>query len=362
MNKITYPLAKKEVIQSYIVTTARYEFNVYEKRVLYRIIEMTQDLLEGKKLNQKYRLDKLLIDLWEVHLPITALLQNENDTHYSRIKEALRTLSRKFIQYEDDKVWKEFPLIGYPEIGKYTGIVKFKIHEDIYNALLDFSKGFKKYELKTAFEFNSVYAMRFYELFSKQRTPLIFSIIQLKKMFGVESKYKQINDFIRKVIEAAKKELDEKSPYSFTYTPLKTGRMITSIKFHPYVIRENADEEFIEMQGDADKRKYGATWLIEKQVLDYLREQYNFSNPELNNNIGLFEQAQKTVPDLLFFLSEIKAKALRANNPKGYVINALRKKMNIRPKPKKEVVKEAENKAKTEAIKKLNAIGFPMDV
>jgi len=360
MNKISFPLVKKEVIQSYIVTTAHYEFNVYEKRILYRIIEMTQDLLEGKKLNQKYRLDKLLIDLWEVHLPIQALLQG-GDTNHSRVKQALRKLARKFIMYEDDREWKEFPLIGYPVIEKYSGIVKFKIHEDVYNVLLDFSKGYKKYELMTAFGFNSVYAMRFYELFSKQKTPLIFSIADLKKMFGVEKKYKLNNDFMRKVVEAAKKELDEHSPYSFTYTPLKTGRMITSIKFYPYVIRENADAEFIQIQGEADKRRYGATFLIEKHALDYLREHYNFSNPELNNNIGLFEQASREIPDLHYFLSEIKAKASRANNPKGYVINALRKKMKIRPKPKKEVVKEAENKAKESALKQLRAIGFPVD-
>jgi len=43
----------------------------------------------------------------------------------------------------------------------------------------------------------------------------------------------------------------------------------------------------------------------------------------------LFEQAQKEIDDLLYFLSEVKAKANRANNPKGYLINALRKKMRI---------------------------------
>ena len=44
----------------------------------------------------------------------------------------------------------------------------------------------------------------------------------------------------------------------------------------------------------------------------------------------LFERAQKEIPDLLLFMSEVKAKANRANNPKGYLINALRKKMRIK--------------------------------
>ena len=39
---------KKELIQSYIITTAKYDFNVYEKRIVYRIVELLQEMLEGK--------------------------------------------------------------------------------------------------------------------------------------------------------------------------------------------------------------------------------------------------------------------------------------------------------------------------
>ena len=41
----------KEVLQSYILTTAKYDYSVYEKRILYRIIEQLQSLIEGKELN-----------------------------------------------------------------------------------------------------------------------------------------------------------------------------------------------------------------------------------------------------------------------------------------------------------------------
>jgi plasmid replication initiation protein len=69
--------------------------------------------------------------------------------------------------------------------------------------------------------FKSQFSMRFYELLSNQKTPLIYSIEQLKEMFCVTDKYERINDFIRYVVDAAKKELDEVSPYTFEYTPLK---------------------------------------------------------------------------------------------------------------------------------------------
>ena len=66
--------------------------------------------------------------------------------------------------------------------------------------------------------------------------------------------------------------------------------------------------------------------------MNYLKEHYIFSTPEIKNNIDLFERAQKEIPDLLMFLSDLRAKANRAGNPKGYLINALRKKMNISTK------------------------------
>ena len=315
-----------DIIQSYILTTARYDFSVYEKRILYRIVEMTQDLLQGKKLNQKYSIEKDLFDMYNIEMPISAFLTDETDKHYSRTKMALISMSRKIFQYEDEREWRAIPLVILPKIRKYESTVQFRIHEDMYNAILDFSKGFKKYELNTVFKFESVYAMRLYELLSNQRTPLIYSIKELKLMFGVEKKYKLTADFIRRVIEPARKELTEKSPYSFEYKPLKTGRAITSIKFYPYHIPANADEE---AETRRLKKLVSVGWIIERNVRQYLKDQYGFSNPEIKNNIDLFEKAQKEMPDLLMFLSEVKAKANRANNPKGYLINALRKRMRI---------------------------------
>ena len=46
-------ITNKDVIQSYIVTTARYDFTVYEKRILYRLVEFLQPSLEGEKLKGK---------------------------------------------------------------------------------------------------------------------------------------------------------------------------------------------------------------------------------------------------------------------------------------------------------------------
>ena len=42
-------IVNKDLIQSYIMTTAKYDFNVYEKRIIYRLVEMAQGEVQGVK-------------------------------------------------------------------------------------------------------------------------------------------------------------------------------------------------------------------------------------------------------------------------------------------------------------------------
>ena len=105
------------------------------------------------------------------------------------------------------------------QIDKKRGYVSFRLHPVIASVLVDFSKGYSKYALEIAMKFESVYSMRFFELLNSQTkaSNLTYTIEQLKSMFQIQNRYKQVNDFLRFVIEPAKKELDAKSPYSFDY-------------------------------------------------------------------------------------------------------------------------------------------------
>ena len=152
----------KEVLQSYILTTAKYDYSVYEKRILYRLIEVFQQYTTGNKLNDKVKIQKDLFNVNIVTLPISMFLVNEIDKNHHRIKEALMRLENKIFEYEDDSTWQLIRLISEPKIEKYEQTATFRINPKILEAFLDFSKGFKKYELKIAIKFESVYSMRFY--------------------------------------------------------------------------------------------------------------------------------------------------------------------------------------------------------
>ena len=314
-----------ELIQSYIWTTARHDYNVYEKRVIYRVVEMMQSQLSGLKLNENHSINKDLFDTYDIEMPIDALLNGEDDKNYSRVKAALISLTKKNFQFEDAKEWRSIPVILLPKIRKYNSTVNFRLHDEIYRVFMNFSKGFKKYELKTAFKLESANAMRFYELFSKQKTPLTYTILELKKMFGVEEKYKFTKDFIKRVIEASKKELDKKSPTSFEFSTVKHGKKITAVTFYPYEITKNKDKDLAMKTLDKTIQPH---IYIERNALNYLREQFEMSTSEIQNNVDLFMQATKEIPDMLLFLSQVKPKANRAKNPKGYLIGAIKKRLS----------------------------------
>lgn len=318
-------VTNKDLIQSYILTTAKYDYSVYEKRILYRIIELMQEYTKGKTLNSRYSISKTMFDDIDVVMPASAFLKDEKDQNYTRTKNALLSLNRKVIQYEDRESWGAFNLIERPVIHKIGDNISFRISPTIAKAFLDFSKGFSKYELETAMSFKSEYSMRFYELLSGQKKPIIYTIENLKIMFKVEDKYKKVNDFFKKVIEPAKKELDEKSPYSFEYKPIKLGRKITSIKFYPVYQPQNRD---MKIEAKKLQKNTSLRWDLDRLTINYLIENYIFTEEEIQNNRQLFVEAQNSEGfDLLYFLSEQKRNASTKKNPKGWIINAIKKQL-----------------------------------
>lgn len=320
----------KDLIQSYIITSAKYDYNVYEKRILYRLIEMFQQYTKGEKLKEKIFIQSDLFNVRLITMPITMFLNGEEDKNHARIKQAIESLENKKFIYEDDSTWEIIRILSEPKIDKYKESVSFRINPKIVDAFLDFSKGFSKYEFATAMQFESIYAMRFYELLSGQKKPIIYSIDNLKIMFNLEDKYNKINDFIKRVIIPAKKELDKSSPYSFNYNPIKTGRKITAIRFLPVYQPHNRD---MAVEAKKLKAKSSIRWELDVITINYLKENYIFSDDEIKRNLDLFVNAQNSNKfDLLYFLSEQRLNAQKKVNPKGWIINAIKKQLELHQK------------------------------
>lgn len=325
----------KDVIQSYVFTMAKYDFSVYEKRIIYRLVELAQCELQGVKMKDSlYQIAPTQFGK-EIQMPVSAILRDEKDNNYEIAKKAFKSLATKGVEYEDKETWSFTNIITCPKIKKGDGIAKFNVYDDIWKCILNFTKGYKKYELATAMSFKSVYSMRFYELLSGQKTPLSFSLDDLRERFKLKNKYKLVHDFEEKVLKVAQKELDESSPYSFTYEAItepsrgRNGYKVTGYTFTPRFIMKNRDEELYKKELNAKIGTItGRFGMLDKNVSDYLLYNLNVPKESINSNKEVFLHAQKVIPDLVSVLAEIGPKMREKGKPIGYLINTLKGKIS----------------------------------
>lgn len=326
-NLITVPdsgRSSRQVVQSYIFTTSVYDFNVYEKRIIYNLVKLAQSQIEGVKLSENlYRIDHAFKDYLMIELPMSDFLTDGDDKNHSRIKAALKSLHQKTFTYCDEGVWECFSIIANPRIRLRSSKVSFIVDARVWDVLLNFSRGFSRYDLEIAFSLESSYSMRMYELLAGQREPIVYSIESLRKEFKLEDKYSLNKDFIRRVIEAAKNELDQKSPVTFTYTPLKDGKKYTRIMFFP---KRQEEKECKDAFFKETVRKYGYAAQLSSDEIRFLKE-IGFSDSGIKNNLELFLVCKKKL-DFIYELALLKGRCREKSNPCGWCIKALKGKLS----------------------------------
>lgn len=326
----------KNVIQSYMLTTARYDFSVYEKRILYRLVELAQAELQGKNFAEwiGMKVETNLFGDKDITMPVRCILANEEDNNYTKAKKAFKAMSNRTIEQTKGNVWYLDHMLERVRVNLGTGVAKFRVSPNVWNIVLDFTKGYRKYELKTTMQFKSVYSMRFYELLSGQNKPLNYSIDEIRKMFSLEKKLKKIDRLESVVFEVAQKELDENSPYSFTWereevaSRGRNGKKVVGYTFYPKYIQKNKDQELQRKELQAKIGNIaGAYGMLDKAVSDYLLYNLNMTKDEINANKALFLTAQKELPNLVDELADLKERAAKNGKGKGWIINGLKGKM-----------------------------------
>lgn len=302
----------RDIVQSYMITTARYKFSPTEKRIMYRIIEAGQDLIEGRKLKGHISIQKSLYDDRDVSMKYSDVNAEDNPRI---VRKALLALMKKIVIWDNGEgACNLIERAKWENEGK--GWFGFRVPAPIWDVmLLQFQKGYRKYQLATAMSFSSVFSMRLYELISGQKK-LFYNLTELKAMLGVENKYKRLYDFKKRVLDVAKNELDEAADYGFDYT-IK-GPVIT---FLPYPIYRASKAEVSRV-----KRDVSVSFFLPKDIINYL-ESKGFTTMEIKAHLELFREVCSTLDDPLLTLAELIARSREKTNPKGYVINALRGKV-----------------------------------
>lgn len=323
----------KDLAESFVIATCRNSFGIYAQRTLIRLIEASQSLLEGKRLGDciKYQIDTDLFGYRRIRMPISAILAEGDKSNYTEAKTQLKKLVTLPMEYEDNKEWFVTTLLSKIKFDKVTGDAIIDVTQEVWQAMLNFSKGWRRFELDKALKLKSTYSIRLYQLLSGQESPISYNLESLKKMLGVEKKYDRPINFINRVIIPAKEELDKVSPYTFDFKPIlerksNKGRAgITGITFFPLYQPKHRDKALAEKE-DLHRidSKFPGVAVIPLSVENYMVHSLGFTKKGLDNNKETILQGYQHIDDFETWLRKLATPSRRAKNQQGYILNAIK--------------------------------------
>jgi len=336
-----------EVIESYIFSTGQRDYTIYSERLLMRIVSLAQKQLAGIDFRKGVKnIGQVSIGpLGEalVEIPIKSLL-SEGNTNYAQAKNAIVELMNATHYVErpmirggepvlDRKGNIKYEFLGHQilnscKVNVKPGYAIIEVNSETWRSILDFGKGFRKFSLDEALRLKRNSSLRLFQLLSNQATPLTYTIDDLRAMWNMQDRYPDPYDFIKRNIDPAKAELDEKTSWSFTYVknygePEGEGsgkrgrRKVVSITFTPVHRYATAAPPVLLTGPSAPEAALG------QELYESLLNKFSFSARGVANNLLLFSTAKEEGIDIGAFLNDIASNALRAANIPGYVINAL---------------------------------------
>lgn len=314
----------KHVIQSYIFSASRSRFNIVQMRIIYRLVEFAQSEMEGLLIkNNMCRIEHALRHV-DITLPITSVLP-EGSKHYEHARDAIKRMMKEDCEFYNSEThtWHASPIIYNVSMADRKGVIEFSVADFVWDSLLDFTYGYRQYELGTVLSLKTANSMKMYTLISGQKNPIYYSFESLRSMFGLDGKYSQSSDIIKRLIKPCKEELDKSCPWSYDYRARKVGRANVGVLIMPYEIEGNKDKNLQRRQLLAQV----PSSLLYSHIYEFMRYQLGFAPKEINANKPLLDDCSKHLPNVLDILQSLKGRRRNADGTikgKGWIISALK--------------------------------------
>jgi plasmid replication initiation protein len=154
---------------------------------------------------------------------------------YKRAQEIGDNLMQKVITIKIDGGWEMFHWVESMKYHKGTAIIEVLISSTILPYIIDLKEKFTAFRLENILYLNSSYAIKLYQILAqyKQIGERELTLADFKNMLGIiDSKtFKLYGNVKLKILEISKREINEKTDLIISYSAIKTGKKITSIKF-----------------------------------------------------------------------------------------------------------------------------------
>jgi len=237
------------LMKNNMLVKARYSLSLIENRVFLSMLYKLQKKSDG------------VLTCSISHSEFKDIIKFKQKNTVKGVLEVLEDLRKKPIYFKEEKknkkgnLWGAYGFINGYEYDDELGIFNIEASEKIHNLLKEYLKmGYTPVNVQIWLSLNNSYAQRFYDLlrlWSGTKDTINYKLDEMKELLMLEDKYSKYNDFKRRVILPAIKELNETGYFEIDIKENKVGRKVDSIDFY---IK------------DLDKRKYFTKDEIIKEI------------------------------------------------------------------------------------------------
>lgn len=300
MTKIKLP---KQIKQHNVLTQARYDMSALEMDIVFLLLSKLDNEKRSKKL-YRIRIGELEDRAGKEVINVTRLRESTS-----------KLRAREYSIVEEDGSYLQVGILASARYIKQDRILELELSMRMEEFLFDLRDNFTIFYLETALRLKSKYAKRIYQLLSQFRSTGFYrvSIKKLKEQLGLydpdtgEEKYTEFTTFKRKVIEVAKKELDN-TDMKFSYKLMKEGRSFKWIEFNFTALNKRGKQEPTQLTLETipvptsnellhpeERKQEGKRLLFDRMTADYFLSQKQIVT--IFQNFGL-KMINKTLYDL----------------------------------------------------------------
>lgn len=302
-----------KITQGYLSTIISGNFSAVDARIFIKIVSYAQRFISHNIITKADN-PTFTTDI-RVSMSIRDLLKNSHG--YDEIKKSAINLAKKQFEYADpvDNCWRYSSFAYNIELKERSGIITFSLPSWLLNLILDYSKGFSRYDLEKSLQLSSSYAIRLYMLTCSASRPFTFKIDFLRKWLGCQDKYPNTSDFVKRVITSSELELQKRGFNGFHAEVQKRGLSIDAILFIPV-------KRGIQLTDKEAEAKLSASAIVPPLLTSTLVQMCKFSYREISANKGTLYQFSK-LPGYDEKLLSIIERFRKKRASKGYIIRAM---------------------------------------
>lgn len=213
-------LEERELMQHNAITSGRYDFSACQLDIMFMLLGFLE---KGQDTYRIYAKDIETI--------------TGREWKYGQLREATENMGSRMFEIETEKSYKQIWLFSQVEYITGTGSFEVSISKHALPYFFDLKNNFTVLKLKAVLSCSSKYAKRLYAFACQWRRAGYrkMSISEFKEMLGLIDKkgfeqYKQIGQFKDRVLEVAKRQINENTDIEFDYRFIKRGRSFQEIE------------------------------------------------------------------------------------------------------------------------------------